>query len=305
MLQAVHGGAFPRWKAERRLAAIFESVNEDSKIGSIFGGSGETETARRSDLTRSIASNGETEPRTLNEATYHALRAAILSCDLKPGERLLFEALKARYDVGTSPLREAMTRLASEGLIIFESHKGARVAPISMGDFLDLVAMRQFVECEALRRAIKLGDDHWEARLVSTYHYYLKASANAAAVSGEREQRHRDFHHALASACGSKRLLETREVFYVQSERYRLLGLAYRHLQKKRRDGVTEHREIMEHALAREADAACERLSAHLARTIEEVTFALKNLNVAEDDDALSALPAKSRRRQSASAAAD
>jgi DNA-binding GntR family transcriptional regulator len=254
-------------------------------------------------LTRSIATNGETGSRTLNEATYHALREAILRCELKPGDRLLFDTLKARYDVGTSPLREAMTRLSSEGLVVFESHKGARVASISMGDFLDLVAMRQMVECEALRRSIKLGDDHWEARLVASYHYYLKASLNAGAVSGEREQRHRELHQALASACGSKRLLETREVFYVQSERYRLLGLAFRHLQKKRRDGVTEHREIMEHALNRDADAACELLAAHLARTIEEVTFALKNLNVPEDSE-MPAAPVKARRRQAAAAAA-
>ena len=77
-------------------------------------------------MTRFIGANGASEPRTLNEAAYRALRAAILSCELKPGERLLFDTLKARYEVGTSPLREAMTRLASEGLVVFESHKGAR-----------------------------------------------------------------------------------------------------------------------------------------------------------------------------------
>jgi GntR family carbon starvation induced transcriptional regulator len=251
-------------------------------------------------VTRYISADGAAEPRTLNEATYHALRAAILSCELKPGDRLLFEALKARYDVGTSPLREAMARLSSEGLIVFESHKGARVARISMGDFLDLVSLRQLVECEALRRSIKLGDDHWEAGLVASYHYYLKASCNAGAVSGEREQRHREFHLALVSACGSKRLVETREIFYVQSERYRLLGLAFRHLQKEQRDGVTEHREIMEHALNRDAEAACEALASHLSRTIEEVTFALKRLNVPEED----AAPSPARGKQAAGAAA-
>lgn len=255
-------------------------------------------------MTRYIAADGAAEPRTLNEATYHALRAAILSCELKPGDRLRFEALKARYEVGTSPLREAMTRLASEGLIVFESHKGARVAGISMGDFLDLVSLRQLVECEALRRSIKLGDDHWEAGLVSSYHYYLKASRNAVPVSGEREQRHREFHLALVSACGSKRLLETREIFYLQSERYRLLGLAFRHLQKKQRDGVTEHREIMEHALNRDAEAACDALCGHLSRTIEEVTFALKRLNMHDESDASPSARHKARRKQAAGAAA-
>ena len=229
----------------------------------------------------------ETEPRTLNESTYRQLRDAILRCELKPGDRLLFDAMKSRYEVGTSPLREAMTRLAAEGLILIESHKGARVAPVSIADFHDLVAMRQTVECAALRRSIELGDDHWEARIVAGFHYYLKASEANAPVSGEREQRHRDFHFALVSACGSKRLLETREIFYVQSERYRLMGLAFRHLQKRRRDGVSEHREIMDRTLARDADGACERLAAHLLRTGEEVRYALNH--VVRDEAAMAA----------------
>jgi DNA-binding GntR family transcriptional regulator len=71
-------------------------------------------------------------------------------------------------------------------------------------------------------------------------------------------------------------------VYYAQSERYRLLGLAFRHLQKRRRDGVTEHRVIMEHALARDASAACKQLAGHLAHTIDEVEFALREMKVPE-----------------------
>jgi DNA-binding GntR family transcriptional regulator len=243
-------------------------------------------------LSQFIAS-AEAQPRTLNEAAYRAIRLAILRCELRPGERLLFDTLKARYEVGTSPLREAMSRLAAEGLIVFESHKGARVAGISMEDFLDLVSLRQLVECEALRRAIRLGDDHWEAALVASYHYYAKASRNPDAVSGDRERRHHDFHLALVSGCGSKRLLETREIYYAQSERYRLLGLAFRHLQKRQRDGNVEHREIMEDALNRDAAAACKRLEAHLEKTIEEVSFALGQL---KGDDGMPVVPAAAGR---------
>lgn len=233
------------------------------------------------DLTvNGVLRESQEEPRTLNEIAYRALRSEILRCEVKPGERLLFDALKARFQVGTSPLREAMARLASEGLITFESHKGARVAPISMADFRDLVAMRQLVECESMRRSIELGDDLWESRLVASFHYYRKATESTGAVSEEREKRHRDFHFALASACDSKRLMEMREIYYRQSERYRLLGLAFRHLQKYERDGLAEHSEIMELAIKRNADLACELLKSHLARTIDEVDFALKSMDV-------------------------
>ena len=220
----------------------------------------------------------EVQPRTLNEAVYRTIRVEILRGELRPGQRLMFDTLKARYEVGTSPLREAMSRLAAEGLIEFESHKGARVAAISMGDFRDLVSLRQLVECEALRRSIELGDDHWEAALVAGYHYYTKAARDQNAVSDTRESRHHAFHRSLLAACGSKRLLDTCEIYYAQSERYRQLGLAFRHLQRKQRDGNSEHRLIMEAAIERDAAAACKRLGQHLERTIDEVSFALDQL---------------------------
>src|SRR6266436_2137454 len=69
--------------------------------------------------------------RTLTSDLFDRLRTDILRCNLKPNSRLLFRDLRAAYASGMSPLREALMRLASDGLVVLEDHKGFRVAPVS------------------------------------------------------------------------------------------------------------------------------------------------------------------------------
>ena len=81
--------------------------------------------------------------KTLMADVYGRLRRDVLDGELKPGSRLRFEEMKAKYGVGISPLREALTRLAAEKLVILEEHKGFRVAPISAEDLCDILFMRK------------------------------------------------------------------------------------------------------------------------------------------------------------------
>src|SRR3546814_17788514 len=78
--------------------------------------------------------------------------------------------------IGFTPLREALMRLSSEGLVLAEEQRGFRVAPATLADLEDIMTSRAEIEALALQRAIRLGGDDWEARIVAAFHQIGSAS---------------------------------------------------------------------------------------------------------------------------------
>jgi DNA-binding GntR family transcriptional regulator len=201
--------------------------------------------------------------------TYHRLRLDILECRLKPGARLRAEELCERYDVGISPLREALVRLSADGLAMLEEHRGYRVAPVSRADLVDLTNMRIKLECAALADSIRNGDDEWESKVVAAYH---RLSKTEAFVDGDRilgqgwEERHNAFHRTLVEACGSPWMLTFRDMLYDHGGRYRRLSVQ---APKSTRPANDEHREIFDLVMARNAKRACEVLAKHIQLTTD------------------------------------
>ncbi len=208
--------------------------------------------------------------RTLAEHAYEVLRRDIISGVLSPEIKLQTEGLKARYRLGGSTLREALTRLTSEGLVTFEGQRGFRVAPISRADFADLCDVRKKIEIEALRQSISSGDDEWEARVVAAYHRLSKIEdqmpERLEEVYEDWEDRNRDFHKALISACRSRWLHRIHDLLLQQAERYRRITFASG--RTVRRNVQQEHKAIMEAAIARDIDAACGLAASHIQRTL-------------------------------------
>jgi len=79
---------------------------------------------------------------TVTEDAYHRIRSDIITGQLAPGKVLRSDWMREQYDIGISPLREALTRLTSERLIIAESQRGFRVAPIDIGEVRDVPETR-------------------------------------------------------------------------------------------------------------------------------------------------------------------
>jgi DNA-binding GntR family transcriptional regulator len=209
--------------------------------------------------------------RTLSGAVLEDLRRDILECRWAPGAKLRFEALRARYGMGLSPLREALSRLAVEGLVVGVDRRGFRVAPVSIADLDEITALRCELEGLALRWSIERGDDAWESAVVGAFHHlsrlHWEAPGRPGQVSDDWERRHTAFHHALASACGSERLLRLRAQFFNQTNRYRRLSVTL----KVPRDDRGEHRAIMEAALARDTERAVALVRRHIRRTADAV----------------------------------
>ncbi len=220
---------------------------------------------------------------TLTEKAYEALRQDIVRGTLKPGQQLRMAELSAQYQMGFSPLREALSRLQAEGLTVLAPLRGFTVATLSISEMWDTVNLRILIESEALKLSMQHGGDDWEAGIVSTLHaltlqYERHSGADKLAI-WELESRHHAFHMALVSACGSPRMLNLIERLYVDTERYRI-PILLQSVPHRVRNIQKEHTEIADAVLARKSELAIQKLVAHYQLTacsIEKWTQANTN----------------------------
>ena len=221
--------------------------------------------------------------RTLTSAIYARLRADILGGRLRPSEKLLIAPLGRRFDVSLAAVREALSRLVADGLVVAEDQRGFRVSPLSLADLNDVTNTRIELECLALRRSIARGDPEWRARLLAAWHN-LQSVPHTSPDDRSRHSEawslmHGRFHAALVAACGLEWLLRFRAILYEQSERYRRLGLA---ADPTSRNVHEEHKRIVEAALAGDADAAVAGLAAHFERTANSIIEAYERRGMSD-----------------------
>lgn len=210
---------------------------------------------------------------TLAEKAYDALRHDIIRGELAPGRPLRLSDLSERYDMGFSPLREALNRLHAERLVTAESLRGFRVAPLSLDELHDAVNVRIKIECDALRASIELGDDNWAAGIVSAL-YALNLQVGRTGPDADiwaLEARHYAFHRALLAACNSPWTLEFFERLYAATERYRIPTLLAA-TQPSGRDVQAEHSALAQATLDRDAETATALLETHYRKTASYLT---------------------------------
>ncbi len=199
-------------------------------------------------------------------SAYEAIRRDILDGRHAPRARLRMDLLSGALGASLGAVREALVRLAVEGLVRAEPSKGFVVAPISISDLDDLTDTRIELETRCLRRSIQLGDIAWEGRVISALHQLVRTPLHSSpdTLGVDWAKAHKVFHDALVSACDSRWRLRLREQLFVQAERYRCFTVPYR---RGPRDVDAEHQAIAEAALARDPNAAAEHMAAHLRLT--------------------------------------
>jgi GntR family transcriptional regulator, carbon starvation induced regulator len=212
------------------------------------------------------------------EGAYRRLRDDIISGTLAPSEKLRIEHLRQRYGLGASALREALSRLVSDGLAECEAQRGYWVSPVSRAELADITATRKVIEVEALRQSIERGTLEWEGRVVAARHSLERVETSMIEATREVimgwEQANRAFHMALISGCPSRWLLRFTELLYDQSQRYRHRTVLRRPIPRRGLSG--EHEAIVEATLARDTERACALLSKHIentARAVDEAIF--------------------------------
>lgn len=215
---------------------------------------------------------------TLQARALAQIRTDIVECRLMPNERLMLETLRERYRVGFSPIREALMRLAAEGLVRLEQNKGFRVASVSRESLRDLMQARIEIETITLRWSIENGTVEWEADLLAAFHRLSRQSkmrrTDPGTISAEWSKEHRSFHHALVAACNSPTMLAIRESLFEKAERYVALSIISK---SPLRNDVAEHEQIMQAALARSVTRALDANRAHIERTMNKVAKSLES----------------------------
>jgi DNA-binding GntR family transcriptional regulator len=209
-----------------------------------------------------------TQTTSVTAQVYSRARADILTGVLEPGQKLKIDELRQSYGSGSSPIREALSLLTSDGLVERVDQRGFRVALVSAEAFDELLTTRCWLEERALTESIARGDKDWEERVVlAEYHLSRRErsiSKNAFIANQDWERRHKDFHMALISASGSSILLNFCNQLYDQNVRYRHVAgkVAY-----PKRNIKKEHQAIMQAALDRDAASAVAGLVEHYRAT--------------------------------------
>lgn len=198
---------------------------------------------------------------------YETLKTELLDGVHAPGAKLAIDQIAERFSVNPGAVREALSRLTSDRLVIAQPQRGFVVAPVSAGDLLDLTAVRIDIETRCLRRSIELGSIEWEGRLLGTWHQLSRTQAvGGGHANPEWVKLHGQFHDDLIAACDSVWWLRLREALYMQAERYRRMILPQA---RGGRNVEAEHRTILELTLSRDAERACAALTEHLNTTAE------------------------------------
>jgi len=213
---------------------------------------------------------GDRQAATLTKSVYEQLRADILTGRMRPGEKMRAEALRRRFNTASSPVREALNRLLSEGFVALEEQKGFRVAPVSREELGELVKARCWIDGRAIRESIARFEVSWEENLVLALHRLSRAPRGQAGQveNAEWESQHKLFHKALVGGCGSRWVERISEQLFDAAERYRLLALDH----VLERNELDEHRAIVDACLSRDADRAVEVLRHHYGQTFDAIT---------------------------------
>jgi GntR family transcriptional regulator, carbon starvation induced regulator len=208
---------------------------------------------------------------TLTETLHGLLRHDIILGVLPPAAKLKLEKLSRTYDVSVNTLRETLSRLAADGLVVAEGQKGFAVLPVSTEDLREITEMRQLLECHALKRSIAAADLDWEARVVGAYHKLSKieelVEAEPETYGEPWERANQEFHEALISNCRSRWLRLYLRAMYDHSRRYRMLSLKTKPF--PRSQSANEHRNILDAAIKRDGERASRLLADHILKAAQ------------------------------------
>jgi len=205
------------------------------------------------------------ESETAGERAYRRIKSDIQFGRLAPGQKLKLEGLRETYDASVGTLRELLSRLCSEGMVLAEGFRGFEVSPVSREDLKEIAALRQLLESHAIEISFKSGNVEWEAHVVAAHHKLSSMELRMKAKAGDRSETEQwkrydgEFHQALISACGSRFLMTTHASVFDKYLRYQILAMS------NRGDiSIREHRTLLDCALKRDAKSACKTLATHI-----------------------------------------
>jgi DNA-binding GntR family transcriptional regulator len=205
---------------------------------------------------------------TAGESAYARIRSDIVFGRIAPGQRLRLDRMRTAYGVAVGTLREILSRLAAEGLVLAEGQRGFEVPPVTAAELRELAGLRLLLESHALAQSFAAGDVEWEGRVVAAHHKLEVVERRM--IAGRRDEAPAwkrydgEFHQALISACGSRALMAAHANAFDRYLRYLMVALCFRG-----ETAAAEHRALKDAALDRDAPAAVAVLERHIGGCID------------------------------------
>lgn len=199
------------------------------------------------------------------ELAYAHVREQILDGGLAPGVVINQAVLARQIGVSTTPLREALRRLAQQGLVSLGAHRDARVRPLDAAEARDLLELRQSLDplgaglAAQRRTAADLDAIRTALARLETLH----RDPSAAQLRS-----HRVFHAAVYRASHNALLVESLDGLWDQTDRYRRHALEVERSDAERSQRAAEHTALVEAVSDRDAEAAAELMRRHVETSL-------------------------------------
>jgi len=207
----------------------------------------------------------------LSEGAYAVIKHGILTSRLAPGSKLALDQLKMQLQIGIAPIREALSRLAGEGLVDAESQRGFWVAAVSIDELEQLGLLRASMECLAFRRAMARDHLMLHDRLSRAWASFSEVGQRAGEtnpLNDSWDERHRQFHIALFCCYDSPVTARVYDNIYARFERYRRLGID----RKGFLAGVIDdHARLIALVHDRDVEGGCQLIQRHVLDVVEIV----------------------------------
>lgn len=199
---------------------------------------------------------------TLHQRVSHAIREAILDGTLKPGERLVQDELSEQLGVSRMPVREALRQLESEGLITFQTYKGAIVNEFTKEDIIEIYHLRALLEPEALALSIP----HLKADDLQTLDSLCAEMEQHADDPEAYTRLNSQFHRLLIAGCKWERLKKMVNALWTGFPLY-----TPHYIKGQIAHSNKEHRQILNSVKRKDADEAKQLFAKHIRRSGEHL----------------------------------
>jgi DNA-binding GntR family transcriptional regulator len=198
---------------------------------------------------------------TKSDYAYRQVRDRILSGELQPGAVLQQRELAGKIGISTTPLREALRRLKSEGLVELDAHRDARISPLRAEEARDLLELRKSLDPLAAGLAAQRRTNA-DIQAIRAAHAGLEPLPTQPAIG--QLVAHRNFHAAIYRASHNDLLIEALEGLWDKADRYRRLALQNDRGQAARDQKADEHQMLVDYIAAGDSDAAAKVMRAHI-----------------------------------------
>ncbi len=221
------------------------------------------------------ALSGVTAGPSVGEQVYVALRSLVLSGDHPPGAHLSEVALARQLEVSRAPVREALERLAQEGLVVRIPRRGAFVRRYGAGEVRQLMELRRILETAASTLAVDRASDEAVAEVRS-----LLLGSEQAVTRGEAYPADKDFHLAITALSGNREVVRAAAMVYDQLRLARTLAARR---SGRAQQAWSEHAAILNALEARDRGAVEEAVVAHLRAAESTMLASIDEVDAGND----------------------